>query len=293
MKTEYRWSCDQELRVAEGSRVARARQAGIEFSNPAGVRSESPSNPEWLSPDALLGVGDGPFVGDAPDGQRVRINVRDRWPVAAGWWTSVRPTYWTHDGPLTDSSIRYNGHMTELGLLADELGVHERTLRRAVGQGTLRATRPTPRTLELPLAERRYLRRAWPLLAALRRTLRTEQNVRFALLFGSATTGVDTRTSDVDVLVDLRDRSLERVVDLDAKLTAAVGRPVDLVRLEDARRDPAFLAAALSNGRVLIDRDQLWPRLRRRETTIRRHGRQLELKRTEAALAGIDRLIAN
>jgi predicted nucleotidyltransferase len=183
--------------------------------------------------------------------------------------------------------------MTELGVLADELGVHERTLRRAVGQGTLRATRPTPRTLALPLSERRYLRRAWPLLAAVRRALRTEQNVRFALLFGSAATGVDTNTSDVDVLVDLRDPSLERVIDLNAKLTAALGRPVDLVRLGDAEREPAFLAAALSDGRVLIDREQLWPRLRGRETTIRRYGSERERRRTQAALAGIDRLIAN
>jgi len=57
--------------------------------------------------------------------------------------------------------------MSELGLLADELGVHERTLRRAAEQGTLRATRPGPRALNLPLGERRYARRAWPLLAAL------------------------------------------------------------------------------------------------------------------------------
>jgi predicted nucleotidyltransferase len=204
----------------------------------------------------------------------------------------ARPIDWTHNSLLTDRYIRYSGHMTELGLLADELGVHERTLRRAVGQGTLRAARPAPRTLELPLSERRYLRRAWPLLAALRRTLRTEQNVRFALLFGSAATGANAPGSDVDVLVDLRDATLERVLDLDAKLTAAIGRPVDLLRLADAQRDPAFLAAFLSDGRVLVDRERLWPRLRRRRETIRRIGDEAELKRTEAALAGLDRLLA-
>jgi len=182
--------------------------------------------------------------------------------------------------------------MTELGVLADELGVNERTLRRAIGQGTMRATRPTPRTLELPLAERRYLRRAWPLLATLRGRLRTEQNVRFALLFGSAATGSDTPASDVDVLVDLRDSSLERVVDLSAKLTADIGRQVDLVRLADAEHDPAFLAAALADGRVLVDRERLWQRLRRREATIRREGRKQERRRAQAALGGIDRLVA-
>jgi predicted nucleotidyltransferase len=183
--------------------------------------------------------------------------------------------------------------MTELRVLADELGVNERTLRRGVAKGTLRATRPTPRTLELPLSERRYLRRAWPVLATLRGTLRTEQNVRFALLFGSAASGTDTPASDIDVLVDLREESLERIIDLSAKLTAAIDRPVDLVRLTDAEREPAFLAAALANGRVLVDREQLWPRLRRREMTIRRSGSEQELKRTRAALAGIDRLIAH
>lgn len=183
--------------------------------------------------------------------------------------------------------------MTELALLANELGVHERTLRRAVGQGTLRATRPAPRSLELPLSERRYARRAWPLLATLRRTLRTEQNVRFALLFGSAAVGTDTPVSDVDVLVDLRDPSLERVIDLSAKLGADIGRAVDLVRLEDAEQEPALLAETLADGRVLVDREQLWPRMRQREANIRRHGRRQERQRTRAALARIDRLVAD
>jgi predicted nucleotidyltransferase len=182
--------------------------------------------------------------------------------------------------------------VTELKHLAGELGVHERTLRRAVEQGTLRGKRPSPRTLDLSLAERRYTRQAWPLLSALRGALRTEQNVRFALLFGSAATGDDMPSSDVDVLVDLCDDSLERIVDLQTKLTADVGRQIDLVRLSDAERDPAFLGAALADGRVLVDRKQLWPRLRRRQASIRRHGHAQERRRTRDALAGIDRVIA-
>jgi predicted nucleotidyltransferase len=182
--------------------------------------------------------------------------------------------------------------MTELALLAEEVGVNERTLRRAVNQGTLRATRATPRTLKLRLPERRYIRRSWPLLSALRGILRTEQNVRFALLFGSAATGTDTATSDLDVLVDLRDSSLERVVDLSAKLTAFIGRPCDIVRLEDAEGEPAFLADVVAEGRVLVDREELLPRLRRREASLRRRGRRQEASRARAALAGIDRLLA-
>ena len=181
--------------------------------------------------------------------------------------------------------------MTELALLADSVGVNERTLRRAVNQGTLRAARPTPRTVRLSLPERRYVRRSWSLLAALRAALRTEQNLRFALLFGSAATGTDTPTSDVDLLVDLEDSSLERVVDLSSKLTAIIGRRVDVVRLQDAQADPSFLADLVAEGRVLVDRENRWHSLRKREARLRRNGRHQEVLRARAALAGIDRLL--
>ena len=189
-------------------------------------------------------------------------------------------------------TLAYNGRMTDLGLLADELGISERTLRRAVDQGTLRATREGPRTLRLALGERQYIRRSWPLLGALRRVLRTEHNVRFALLFGSAATGDDTATSDVDVLVDLRDPGLERTLDLSTKLTALLGRPVDVVRLQDAEGEPGFLADVLAEGRVLVDREADWPRLRRRERDLRRLGRDRDNERARAALGALDRILA-
>jgi predicted nucleotidyltransferase len=181
--------------------------------------------------------------------------------------------------------------MSVLTLLAREVGVDERTLRRAVNQGTLRGRRLGPRTLELSLSERVYVRRFWPLISAMRVALRTEPNVRFALLFGSTATGTDTPESDVDVLVDLRDASFERIIDLNAKLTGLVGRPVDVVELHGAEREPAFLAQAVADGRVLVDRDGQWPRLRRRRSALRRRGHELEAGRARAALAGIDRLL--
>lgn len=181
--------------------------------------------------------------------------------------------------------------MTELALLAEQVGVHERTLRRAVNQGALHATRPTPRALVLPISERRYVRRSWSLLSALRTALRTEPNVRFALLFGSAATGSDTPTSDADIVVRLGDPSLERVVDLSAKLTTMIGRPVDVIRLQDAEADPLFFADVVTEGRVLVDREELWPRLRRREARLRCRGRKKEAERARAALAGIDDLL--
>jgi predicted nucleotidyltransferase len=183
--------------------------------------------------------------------------------------------------------------MSTLTSLAQEVAVDERTLRRAVNQGTLRATRLGPRTLELPLSERTYVRRSWPLISALRAALRTESNVRFALLFGSTATGADTPESDVDVLVDLRDASFERVIDLSTKLRGLVGRPVDVVELYDAESEPAFLAQAVADGRVLVDRDGLWPRLHRREVRLRSRGSRQEAQRLHTALAGIDRLLAS
>ena len=104
------------------------------------------------------------------------------------------------------------------------------------------------------------------LLSRLRSALRTERNVRFALLFGSAATGADTPASDVDVLVDLRDPSLERLADLGAKLEAALGAP-----------STSF--ACRTRGRPLLSgrrrlrgpqarRRALWSRLQLREAAL-------------------------
>jgi predicted nucleotidyltransferase len=144
----------------------------------------------------------------------------------------------------------------------------------------------------MSLSEREYVRRSWKLLSALRAALRTEHNVRFALLFGSVARGTAAPGSDVDVLVALRDPDLERVVELSTKLTAMTGRHVDVVRLEDAESEPSFLADVIADGRVLVDREVLWPRLCGREPSLRRAGRQRQATRTDAALAGLDRMLA-
>ena len=144
----------------------------------------------------------------------------------------------------------------------------------------------------MSLSEREYVRRSWKLLSILRGALRTEHNVGFALLFGSVARGTAAPGSDVDVLVALRDPDLERVVELATKLTAAIGRRVDVVRLEDAESEPSFLADVIADGRVLVDREGLWPRLRSREPSLRRAGRRSQAERAHAALAGLDRVLA-
>lgn len=174
--------------------------------------------------------------------------------------------------------------------LARELNISGRTLRRAVRLGALRGTVPRSGVV-LPVAERVYARRSWQLIAALRSALRTEPNVRFALLFGSAARGEDGDASDADLIVDLEDPSLERLADLAIKLGSAIDRPVDLARLSDASADPAFLADAIAEGRVLVDRDRQWGRLQARESSLRRTGEQQRAARLRVALDQIDSLL--
>lgn len=151
--------------------------------------------------------------------------------------------------------------MNELVPLADEVDASERTLRRAVNEGTLRGNRVSPRKLKLPVAEKEYVRGHWALLAQLREALRTESNVRFALLFGSTARGDDTEESDVDLLVEMRDSSFMRTVDLALKLEPLLGRQVQVLTVEDAEDNPLLLAEAVREGRVIVDREGRWPRL--------------------------------
>jgi predicted nucleotidyltransferase len=183
--------------------------------------------------------------------------------------------------------------MTELELLARQVGTNERTLRRAVNQGTVRASRPTPRKLSLPVAEQEYIRRSWPLVATLRKALRTERNLRFALLFGSAARGDDDPSrSDVDLLVELREPGLERVVDLESRLEDLLGRRVDLMLVGDAEENPALFAEAVAEGRVLIDRERRWPELSLRRAALARRSKRLDRRRRREALARIDEFLA-
>jgi predicted nucleotidyltransferase len=155
--------------------------------------------------------------------------------------------------------------------LAARLGADERTIRRAIEQGTLRASRPRPRRLALSEAEERYLVAHWSMLQHLRAILRTEPNVRLAVVFGSLARGEGRADSDLDLLVDLRDESWQRRQQLNTRLERAVDRRVELIVAERvARSNPGLLADALNDGRVLVDRDGRWAALKRREAAIRR-----------------------
>ncbi|MEP6952517.1 MAG: nucleotidyltransferase domain-containing protein [Solirubrobacteraceae bacterium] len=146
-----------------------------------------------------------------------------------------------------------------LGRTAGSLACSERTLRRYINDGLLRGRALKRRRLELPASEERYLREHWPLLRTLRAALRTERDVRMAVLFGSTAIGVDTERSDVDLLVWPRREAGLSLAPLRARLEDALDRRVHLVNIDDARRSPALMADVLAEGRVVVDRDHCWP----------------------------------
>jgi predicted nucleotidyltransferase len=176
--------------------------------------------------------------------------------------------------------------------LAGDLGVHERTLRRAVGDGTIRAHRESPYKLELPVAERHYVRTHWATIGALRTALRTEPSVQCAVLFGSTARGDDAADSDLDVLVWMSDTTHAARHALARRLTARFGREVQVVDVRGARTQPSLLESILRDGRVLVDRGGHWPALAASATGLRRRVTRERRLLAERAAAARDFFIA-
>jgi predicted nucleotidyltransferase len=166
------------------------------------------------------------------------------------------------------------GHLQKL---AWEVGVPERSLRRAVSTGTLRCRRPSPRRLEVDAAERAYLRSHWELLAQLRAVLRTEPNVRFAAIFGSLARGDERADSDLDLVVEFGQRDRRGRNRLAGKLEAASGRRVQMLHLLDLEEwAPDLLREVVLEGRVLVDRDERWAGLLRERRRIFQRAKQAD-----------------
>jgi predicted nucleotidyltransferase len=146
--------------------------------------------------------------------------------------------------------------------MAHEVGVHERTLRRAVGAGLIHARRPSPRRLSVSEQERTWVRSHWPLVGQLLAVLRTEPNVPLGVLFGSVARGADVEgISDVDLLVGLRRPAPGALDALRKRLDGQLQASVELVPLQAALRDPVLLSEVLRDGRPLVDRAGVWPGL--------------------------------
>lgn len=175
--------------------------------------------------------------------------------------------------------------------LAADLGAEERTLRRAVAQGTLRAGRTGPRRLRLVPGESEYLRDRWKLLASLRLALRTERRVRLAVLYGSVARGDEDAGSDLDLLVSLTDKHLADVFELAGRLGRITSRRVDIARLERVEAGaPLLLDRVLDEGRVLVDRDSQWRQLHDRRRAIRARAQRAHRRQMTAASQAIEEL---
>lgn len=177
--------------------------------------------------------------------------------------------------------------------LATDLEVQERTLRRAMSQGALRAGRLGPRRLWLASGEREYLRAYWPLLSALRQALRTEHRVRLAVLYGSLARGDADEGSDLDLLVSLADDRLSAGYELATRLQRVSARRVDVARLERVEaKAPLLLDRVLDEGRVLIDRDGQWDRLCESRSLIAVRARRAHNRHMADAALAINELTA-
>lgn len=175
----------------------------------------------------------------------------------------------------------------ELGLLAEEVGVSERTIRRGVASRLIRAARPGSGGIALTDAEAAWVRGHWHIVGELRAALRTEHNVELAVLFGSTARGEEVAgISDVDLLVGLRQPATGALGELGERLSRRLDFEPQLVSCDVALRNPLLLAEIARDGRPLIDRGAAWARLRARaEGGKARAGRQLSDLRSEARVA--------
>jgi predicted nucleotidyltransferase len=182
--------------------------------------------------------------------------------------------------------------MGPLQELAADLGADERTLRRAAAQGTLRIRRPGPRRLQLPPGEHAYLRGNWGLLADLRQALRTEREVRLAVLFGSLARGDGDAGSDLDLLVSPAGDGWGTMPELAARLGGVSGRDVDIALMDRVETTaPLLLERILDEGRVLVDRDGLWAGLQDRRRAIRARGLRAHRRQMASAAAALEELV--
>lgn len=178
------------------------------------------------------------------------------------------------------------GRLQELAL---DLDAGERTLRRAASQGTLRARRLGSRRLRLDPGEDDYLRGHWELIAGLRAALRTERGIRLAVLYGSVARGDEDADSDLDLLIS-RAGDAGRTK-LYPRLQGVAGRRLDIAFLDGIEAAaPLLLDRVLDEGRVLVDRDLLWPQLRERRRAIRARARRAHHRQLAAASRAIAEL---
>jgi predicted nucleotidyltransferase len=182
--------------------------------------------------------------------------------------------------------------MFALADLAREIGVDARTMRRAAADGTIRCERLSPRRQSVNDQEHAYAITHWPTLAKLRKLLRTEPNVRLAVLYGSTARGDDTSTSDIDLLVSFAEDDPNAATKLAVRLERGMGREVDVARLnrlQDAA--PLLLLQTIEDGRVVLDRDGVWTDVLTHRGEIEQHAYREHEAQRRRARASIEELL--
>jgi predicted nucleotidyltransferase len=129
------------------------------------------------------------------------------------------------------------------------------------------------------------------LVADLHRALRTEHDVRLAVLYGSLARGDEDAGSDLDLLISFADDRPSAGLELAVRLQHVAGRPVDVAHLERVEADaPLLLDRVLDEGRVLVDHDGQWRLLRERHPTIRARARREHRHQMAGAARAIEEL---
>jgi predicted nucleotidyltransferase len=140
--------------------------------------------------------------------------------------------------------------------------------------------------MDLTAAE--YMVDHWPLLAKLRWALRPETNVRLAVIYGSIARGDEEPDSDLDLLVSLGEDHPDAAVRLAVHLERALGREVDVARLNRIQNSaPLLLLQAIDEGRVVLDRDRQWEPLCAQRANIARCARHSHTARRRRARASV------
>lgn len=183
------------------------------------------------------------------------------------------------------------GMRSDLPALAQDIGVPQRSLRRAIQRGTVRAHRPGPRQVELAVGEHAYLREHWSFIAAVAEVLRTERNVRLAVLFGSLARGDAGHGSDADLLISQAQERPLYTSQLAARLSLALDRDVQVLSLKHLReREPVLLGAILREGRPVVDRDGSWQALIAERTAVERAATTARAERRRRATEAVSQL---
>ena len=88
----------------------------------------------------------------------------------------------------------------------------------------------------------------------LRKLFEKDNNVEFAYVFGSVIKGKTHPLSDIDVAVYLKDDSIRKVVELNAKIVDALGDNVDFVVLNKAPYSLRYII--ISEGVLIFSRNE-------------------------------------